>query len=120
MADVENWYREAGIVVPFLSNDGFNYGNFVSGSGLGAVDMYGYDSYPVGFDCAQPYIWSGPSSQYFLGISTAAAFNGPFGTINTDPDFYQVHLIESPDTPHIINEASVDILDNAKIYELTV
>jgi hypothetical protein len=31
MQQVEDFYRKSGIVVPLISNDGFNYGNFVPG-----------------------------------------------------------------------------------------
>ena len=37
------------------------------GSGLGAIDLYGSDSYPVGFDCSNPYNWQSsnvPSNEY--------------------------------------------------------
>lgn len=104
MADVEKWFRDAGVVVPFLSNDGFDYGNFAPGTGLGAVDIYGHDSYPVGFDCAQPYTWFGLSYQYFPGIDVPAAQDGPFGPVNSNPNFYAVHEIESPNTPYTITE----------------
>lgn len=49
MAWVENTYREAGITVPFISNDAVPLANFVPGSGTGAVDIYGYDFYPFGW-----------------------------------------------------------------------
>lgn len=52
MQDIEDYYRQTGIVMPFISNDGFEYGNFVPGSGVGEVDIYGHDSYPLGFNCA--------------------------------------------------------------------
>ncbi|KAI9660230.1 MAG: hypothetical protein M1831_003537 [Alyxoria varia] len=57
MQAVEDKFRAAGIVVPFLSNDKGPDGNFASGTGRGAVDIYGHDAYPLGFDCAQPYTW---------------------------------------------------------------
>ena len=41
--------HNAGIVVPMISNDadaGADLGNFVPGSGKGAVDIYGHDDYP--------------------------------------------------------------------------
>jgi len=109
MADVEKWFRDAGVVVPFLSNDGFDYGNFAPGTGLGAVDIYGHDSYPVGFDCAQPYTWFGLSYQYFPGIDVPAAQDGPFGPVNSNPNFYAVHEIESPTTPYTITEVRLSL-----------
>jgi hypothetical protein len=37
-----------------------NYGGsfFQPGSGLGAIDLYGSDSYPQGFSCNDPYNWA--------------------------------------------------------------
>jgi hypothetical protein len=102
MQDVEDWYRQAGIVVPFISNDGYAYGNFAPGTGPGAVDMYGYDSYPLGFDCSQPYVWSGLPNQYFPGLSAPAS--APNGTIEANPRWNEVHAAESPSTPNWVAE----------------
>jgi Glycosyl hydrolases family 35 len=46
MQYVENQARNAGIVVPFISNDAGPDGHNVPGSGTGAVDIYGHDGYP--------------------------------------------------------------------------
>jgi hypothetical protein len=83
MQDVEDYYRKAGIVMPLISNDGFDYGNFVPGSGVGAVDIYGHDSYPLGFSCSQPYNWTG---DYF------------------STDFHIQHENQSHSTPYAISE----------------
>ena len=56
MKYVEKQFRDAGVVVPYVDNDD-NTGNFAPGSGLAAVDIYGIDSYPLGFDCAHPTEW---------------------------------------------------------------
>ncbi|KXN86326.1 putative beta-galactosidase A, partial [Leucoagaricus sp. SymC.cos] len=45
-------FRDAGIVVPTTTNDAWPGGHFTS------VDIYGYDSYPNGFDCANPFKWA--------------------------------------------------------------
>src|SRR5437762_217897 len=52
-ASVEKQLRDAGITVPFYSNDQGPYGDLTPGSGEGAVDIYGHDSYVFGFD----YTW---------------------------------------------------------------
>ncbi|KKY15881.1 putative beta-galactosidase e [Phaeomoniella chlamydospora] len=57
MAFVERQFRDTGIVVPYVVNDNKNLGYFAPGSGEGAVDIYGIDSYPLRYDCANPYIW---------------------------------------------------------------
>jgi hypothetical protein len=54
-AYVEQQYRNAGIVVPFIRNDAAPKGIFAPGNSTGSVDIYGHDGYPLGFDCANPY-----------------------------------------------------------------
>lgn len=70
-------YRDAGIVVPFISNDASPKGIFAPGNGTGSVDLYGFDAYPLGFDCANPYTW-------------------PTGALPTT--FHTLHLEQSPTT----------------------
>lgn len=53
MAYVEQQYRKAGIVVPFINNDAAPDGNFAPGTGLGAVDIYSFDDYPLGWSTAR-------------------------------------------------------------------
>lgn len=43
-------YREAGIVVPFINNEASPIGLFTPGE-PGGPDIYGHDSYPVGWTC---------------------------------------------------------------------
>ncbi|RAL65137.1 hypothetical protein DID88_001243 [Monilinia fructigena] len=57
MEFVEQQLLDAGIVVPFVVNDNLNMGNFAPGSGVGEVDLYGIDAYPMRYDCGNPYIW---------------------------------------------------------------
>lgn len=56
---VEQQLRDAGIVVPLISNDASPKGYFAPGPPRkeSAVDIYGYDGYPLGFDCANPNVW---------------------------------------------------------------
>ncbi|KAK5698835.1 hypothetical protein LTR97_006483 [Elasticomyces elasticus] len=58
-AYVEDQLRNAGIVVPLISNDASPKGYFAPGPPAqpAAVDIYGYDGYPLGFDCANPETW---------------------------------------------------------------
>ncbi|CAJ2501142.1 Uu.00g039950.m01.CDS01 [Anthostomella pinea] len=79
---VEDQFRDAGVVVPFISNDASPAGNFVPGS-VSGVDIYGHDGYPLGFDCANPYTW-------------------PDGSLPTN--YGTLHLEESPTTPYSIVE----------------
>ena len=38
--------RDAGIVVPMISNDAYSGGHNAPGTGVGEADIYGHDSYP--------------------------------------------------------------------------
>ena len=49
MAAIEQQFRDAGIVVPFVNNDGVALGDWAPGTGKGAVDIYGFDNYPFGW-----------------------------------------------------------------------
>ncbi|KAL9034838.1 MAG: hypothetical protein Q9214_006861, partial [Letrouitia sp. 1 TL-2023] len=80
---VEDQYRAAGIVVPFISNDAHPQGHNAPGSGNGSVDIYGHDGYPLGFDCANPYIW-------------------PDGALPTS--YGALHKQQSPSTPYSLVE----------------
>lgn len=80
---VEDQYRKAGIVVPFISNDARPQGYQAPGTGNGSVNIYGHDAYPLGFDCANPYTW-------------------PDGALLTN--FRTLHLLQSPSTPYSLVE----------------
>ncbi|KAK1971986.1 family 35 glycosyl hydrolase [Colletotrichum sublineola] len=75
--------RKAGIVIPLVNNDARPAGNNAPGTGIGAVDIYGHDSYPLGFDCSNPNTW--PDN----GLPTI---------------FRALHLQQSPTTPYSILE----------------
>ena len=57
MTFVEQQLREAGIEVPLIFNDNYVMGYFAPGTGVGSVDIYGIDAYPMRYDCAHPHIW---------------------------------------------------------------
>lgn len=82
---VEQQFRNAGIVVPFISNDAAPLGHFAPNATAspGAVDIYGHDGYPLGFDCANPYTW-------------------PSGDLPTN--YHTLHLTQSPLTPYSLVE----------------
>ena len=90
MQDVIDQARNAGIVVPMLSNDAHPEGYNAPGTGVGAVDIYGHDSYPLGFDCANPTVW-------------------PPGQLPTD--WWPQHLNQSPTTPYSITEFQAGSFD---------
>ncbi|KAI8072324.1 glycoside hydrolase superfamily [Gongronella butleri] len=63
MAEVEKVYKDAGIVVPLFHNAA-NNGQSPFSSGVGAVDILGYDFYPIGWGPCRANIsdWSQPYS----------------------------------------------------------
>ena len=83
MQYIEDQLHNAGVVVPLISNDARPAGNNAPATGVGEVDIYGHDSYPLGFDCANPSSW-------------------PADAIPTT--FRQTHLQQSPSTPYTIPE----------------
>lgn len=47
MVWMQEEFRKSGITVPMHSNDALPLGNFKPGSGLGEMDIYGFDFYPL-------------------------------------------------------------------------
>ncbi|KAF8974695.1 glycoside hydrolase superfamily [Flammula alnicola] len=61
-SDLVQSLRQSGITVPLTVNDAWPGGHYTS------VDVYGYDSYPNGFDCSHPYTWASDAvPEYFWG-----------------------------------------------------
>ncbi|KAL9107270.1 MAG: hypothetical protein Q9227_007812 [Pyrenula ochraceoflavens] len=83
MAYVEQQFRDTGIIVPFIDNDNRVEGAFAPGTGVGAVDIYGIDAYPLLYDCAHPYVWP---------------------NVRFPRDWQTIHRNQSPTTPFSIAE----------------
>ena len=81
---VVDHFREPGIVVPSVNNEAWPLGA-ITPTTPAKVDIYGHDSYPLGFDCANPNTW-------------------PEGGLPTD--WRQSHLAISPSTPYTLPEVS--------------
>ncbi|PGH09913.1 hypothetical protein AJ80_07625 [Polytolypa hystricis UAMH7299] len=90
MQSVIDQARDAGIVVPMISNDVYPSGHNAPGTGKGELDIYGHDSYPLGFDCANPSVW-------------------PPGNLPTD--WRALHLQLSPNTPYSLIEFQAGAFD---------
>ncbi|KAJ6517875.1 glycoside hydrolase family 35 protein [Mycena vitilis] len=60
---LEDVYHNSTIDVLLTYNDPGEGSNFINGTG--AVDLYGLDSYPQGFDCSNPEVWSPVTTNYF-------------------------------------------------------
>ncbi|EJD54069.1 putative beta-galactosidase A, partial [Auricularia subglabra TFB-10046 SS5] len=69
--------RDAGIVVPTTHNDASPSGHYLS------VDLWGYDSYALGFDCSHPTVWN-PNS--------------------VPESFWNSHIRFAPDKPNAVYE----------------
>jgi hypothetical protein len=91
---VEDQLRDAGIVLPLISNDASAKGNnapIKTAPGYPAVvDLYAHDGYPVSFDCANPTVW-------------------PDRALPTN--WHQLHLQQSPNTPYSIVEFQAGSFD---------
>ncbi|KZP00442.1 glycoside hydrolase family 35 protein [Calocera viscosa TUFC12733] len=109
---LEDLYRAEGIVVPLTYNDPGMGDNFATG--IGAVDLYGLDSYPQSFDCSNPYVWNpvvtnyytyhletSPEEPFYIPEFQGGAFD-PWGPnapgyancrILTDSDFEQIFYL---------------------------
>ncbi|KAG6916269.1 hypothetical protein DXG01_007613 [Tephrocybe rancida] len=58
MQDLIDTYRSNGLTkIPTIHNDR-NAGGQYAHAGLGKVDLYGWDGYPLGFDCDNPSKWA--------------------------------------------------------------
>ncbi|KAJ6264222.1 Beta-galactosidase [Drechslerella dactyloides] len=55
-------FKDAGITVPTICDDAWLGGNFQS------VDIYGWNSYPLGFDCSHPEVWHSAPPDYFYNL----------------------------------------------------
>ncbi|KAI0747487.1 glycoside hydrolase superfamily [Fomes fomentarius] len=61
-ADLEEQYRDNGVVVPLTYNDPGERKNFINGTG--APDLYGLDDYPNHFNCTNGSAWSPIQTNY--------------------------------------------------------
>ncbi|CDO72277.1 Glycoside Hydrolase Family 35 protein [Trametes cinnabarina] len=106
-ANLEKQYRDGGLLVPLTYNDPGMGRNFINGTG--AVDIYGLDSYPQGFDCSNPTHWApvvtnyhqyhienNPSEPWYMPEFQGGSFD-PWGgpgydacEVLTGPDFQDV------------------------------
>ncbi|KAI8986121.1 glycoside hydrolase superfamily [Trametes punicea] len=106
-ANLEKQYRDGGLLVPLTYNDPGEGRNFINGTG--AVDIYGLDSYPQGFDCSNPTHWApvvtnyhqyhiqnNPSEPWYMPEFQGGSFD-PWGgpgydacEVLTGPDFQDV------------------------------
>jgi hypothetical protein len=80
-----SWFRfvKSTMLISLGAQGLFAPGEVVDGTTEGDVDIYGHDSYPLGFDCAEPYTW-------------------PAGSIPTY--FHATHEQQSPSTFYSLDE----------------
>jgi hypothetical protein len=95
MKAIEDKFRQDGMTVPFTFNDPSTDDNFATGEG--AVDIYGWDAYPLGFDCSHPTVWP-----------------------NSDPTNYRsYHAGVNPDEPMALYEYQGKHLQNILSHMIT-
>ncbi|KAF8074062.1 glycoside hydrolase family 35 protein [Lyophyllum atratum] len=112
-AELEAAYKDdkSGIVVPLTYNDPGQGRNFINGTG--AVDLYGLDSYPQGFDCSNPTVWRpvttnyqsyhaavNPSQAWYIPEFQGGSFDawGP-----TAPGYAPCRVLTGPDFQSVFN-----------------
>ena len=83
MAFVEQQFRDAGVTVPLIDNDNQVRGDFAPGTGLGSIDIYAIDAYPLRYACNEPEVWP---------------------TIRWPQNWQILHEQQSPSTPFAIAE----------------
>ncbi|KAK7047487.1 hypothetical protein VNI00_006718 [Paramarasmius palmivorus] len=109
--ELETIYRDSGIVVPLTHNDVGMDRNFVNGTG--AVDLYGLDSYPEGFDCSHPDAWRPVMTnyhQYHLEVNPAQPYyfpefqGGAYDSWGQDaPGYEMCRKLTGPDSQSVFN-----------------
>jgi hypothetical protein len=70
MQQLKEAFISHGVVVPLTHNDAGMSENYAAG--LGSPDIYGFDSYPQGFNCSAPMEWNDfakPYHQYHLNTN---------------------------------------------------
>ncbi|KAF8968901.1 glycoside hydrolase family 35 protein [Flammula alnicola] len=109
--ELEDAYHNSDIVVPLTYNDPGQGRNFINGTG--AVDLYGLDSYPQGFDCSHPTVWNpvttnyhtyhaqvNPSQAWYIPEFQGGSFDawGP-----TAPGYAPCRVLTGPDFQSVFN-----------------
>jgi hypothetical protein len=110
-AELESVYDASKIIIPLTYNDPGEGDNFINGTG--AVDLYGLDSYPQGFDCSTPQNWNpvttnyhsyhesaNPSQPFYFPEFQGGSFDawGP-----TAPGYAQCEILTGPDFQSVFN-----------------
>ncbi|KAJ3570006.1 hypothetical protein NPX13_g5879 [Xylaria arbuscula] len=88
---VNQQYRDAGVVVPLVNNEA-SISGVLTPDKPGGPDIYGHDSYPIGWDCANP------ENNWIAG--------------KLPTDWKQLHLELSPNTPYSIPEFQGGAIDS--------
>ncbi|KXJ91390.1 family 35 glycosyl hydrolase [Microdochium bolleyi] len=78
--NVKKQFEDAGIVVPSINNEAHMNG-YITTSTPANVDIYGHDSYPVGFDCTRPDIWPTPLATDWLAKNNKLAPDSPYALL---------------------------------------
>jgi beta-galactosidase GanA len=108
MQDIEDKARADGITVPLTGNHNSNFFE-----GLGAVDIPGYDSYPLDFDCTRPERWNAvyDFSSERKGLTRSPLFFPEFqgGAFDVwgGPGYEACRKLTGPDFERVFYEATI-------------
>ncbi|OZJ02687.1 hypothetical protein BZG36_05113 [Bifiguratus adelaidae] len=76
MQNLEYKFCQVSLTIPFTFNDGGQGGNYATGTG--SVDIYGSDSYPLGFNCGNPTRWPSNVPTYFRSFYAHLNLDEPY------------------------------------------
>lgn len=108
---LETVYLNSNIVVPLTANDPGENRAWINGTG--AVNIYGMDSYPQGFDCSNPDVWRPVTTNYYSYHESVdpeqpwyfPEFQG--GSFDawgpTAPGYEQCRILTGPDFENVFN-----------------
>ncbi|CAG7854539.1 Probable beta-galactosidase A; AltName: Full=Lactase A; Flags: Precursor [Serendipita indica DSM 11827] len=124
MAQLRDAFTKSNVVVPLTHNDAGMNGYFVDGKG--SPDIYGFDDYPQGFDCANPLVWKNltkayhdyhmktfPKSPLYIPEAQAGAFD-PWGP--SAPTYDNCRILTGPSFQN--NLYNHMLASNAKMINL--
>ncbi|KAG2354709.1 glycoside hydrolase family 35 protein [Suillus spraguei] len=109
--ELESVYLNSSIVIPLTANDPGENRAWINGTG--AVNIYGMDSYPQGFDCSNPDVWNpvvtdyysyheavDPGQPWYFPEFQGGSFDawGP-----TAPGYDQCRILTGPDFENVFN-----------------
>jgi hypothetical protein len=75
MQDLEYKFRADGLTIPFTFNNISQIKSYYTGEG--SIDLYGQDSYPLGFNCGNPSSWPSSVQTNYRSYYNSLGINEP-------------------------------------------